>query len=246
MVEFGLKLSKDYSNKYGAQISNTLSQRDVPMLTKSMIPILLNNNISAISIGVNGGSAPAAVPSIFKWQYDSSPNNTIIGMVHPGGYGGVDLSDTVYLPQFDHALVMAWNADNAGPPNEQMVVKWYNQTRYNFPNASVIKASSFTEFVDVLKSERYKDVYDALPVYKGEIGDAWNFGIQADPYKIAAHRIAQDLRGKCLRDGKCNVDDGNFYNFSRLLLKNGEHTVNCLLYVEYFFFLEIWFSVTSI
>ena len=139
LAEFGLKLSRDYSIKYGVPISNTLSQRDVPMMTKSMIPILLKNNVSAISIGVNGGSAPAAVPAIFKWRYDNDSGSTIIGMQHPGSYGGVKLSDTIYLPNFDHALVMAWNGDNAGPPPVHTVVSWYNKTRYNFPNATLLQ-----------------------------------------------------------------------------------------------------------
>ena len=100
---------------------------------------------------------------------------------------------------------MDWNGDNAGPPSVEQVINAYNKTSYNFPNATNIHKSSFTET-------------------KGEIGDSWNFGIQSDPYKIAAHRIAQRMRTKCLQSMKCNLDDKNFYNFSRLLFKNGECT----------------------
>merc|ERR1711923_608342 len=45
MLEFGLKLSRDLSHQYNAPISHIISQRDVPGLTRSMIPILLKNNI---------------------------------------------------------------------------------------------------------------------------------------------------------------------------------------------------------
>ena len=56
------------------------------------------------------------------------------------------------------------------------------------------------------------------------IGDTWGYGIQSDPYKTAAHRNAQYLRAKCLEEWNCTTQSPYFYNFSRLLLKNGEHT----------------------
>lgn len=88
MLEFGLKLSSDLSKQYGAPLSTIISQRDVPMMTRSMIPILTENNITAISVGVNMGSSPPDVPRIFKWK-DSQSNTSMITMVNPGGYGGV-------------------------------------------------------------------------------------------------------------------------------------------------------------
>ena len=88
MLEFGLKLSSDLSKQYGAPISTIISQRDVPSMTRSVIPVLVKNNITAISIGVNMGSAPPAVPKIFKWK-DIKSNKSIITMVNPGGYGSV-------------------------------------------------------------------------------------------------------------------------------------------------------------
>lgn len=226
MIEFGLQLSRDCSHRFGAPVSNTLSQRDVPGVTKSVIPILKRNNVSAISIGVNGGSAPPGGGyNMFRWKYDEELEDSILTLVHPGSYGGVTLKDTVYLEHFEHALVMAWNADNAGPPPVSKVLDWYNQTAFNFPNAEVF-ASSFTEFVDILKDT--PSVHGTLPVVEGEMGDSWSFGIQSDPYKLAAHRIAQRHRSECIQSGKCSLDDSNFYNFSRLLLKNGEHTVGII------------------
>lgn len=37
-------------------------------------------------------------------------------------------------------------------------------------------------------------------------------------------RIAQTLRRECLASGECDLSDYRVWNFSRLLLKNGEHT----------------------
>merc|ERR1712176_1505921 len=62
------------------------------------------------------------------------------------------------------------------------------------------------------------------PIIDGEIGDTWIHGMQSDPWKNAINRAAQRQRTKCLKSGGCSYESGAFYNFSRLLLKNGEHT----------------------
>jgi hypothetical protein len=36
--------------------------------------------------------------------------------------------------------------------------------------------------------------------------------------------VAQQLRAECLGSGACDINDVRIFNFSRLLLKNGEHT----------------------
>ena len=49
-------------------------QRDVPGMTRNAIPILTDEGVQAITIGVNGGSAPPGVPknTPFIWR-DSPP-----------------------------------------------------------------------------------------------------------------------------------------------------------------------------
>ena len=37
-----------------------------------------------MSVGVNSGTSPPAVPKIFRWQFD--PNNEVVAMWHPGMY----------------------------------------------------------------------------------------------------------------------------------------------------------------
>lgn len=68
------------------------------------------------------------------------------------------------------------------------------------------------------------DVVDSLPVVEDEIGDTWTHGIQSDPWKTAVNRVAQRQRAQCLKSGQCSLNSIALYNFSRLLLKNGEHT----------------------
>eukprot|EP00483_Globobulimina_turgida_P013523 UN13548 len=56
------------------------------------------------------------------------------------------------------------------------------------------------------------------------MGDTWSWGISSDPWKNTAFRIAMRKRAQCLESNLCSYDSASFYNFSRLLLKNGEHT----------------------
>eukprot|EP01083_Nonionella_stella_P103862 297095_1 len=219
MLEFGLKLSRDLSIKHNTTISHILSQRDVPGLTRSIIPILSRNNITGVSIGVNGGSAPPDVPSIFRWN-DPQSNQTIIGLWNAGGYGSVSNSP-VFMNGFNEALVFAWKGDNAGPPTPTEAESFYNQTKQQFPNANIL-SSSITNFVNaLLKNEK---AVHTLPIIDAEIGDTWVHGVQSDPWKTSINRAAQRERTKCLQFGGCTYDSVAFYNFSRLLLKNGEHT----------------------
>jgi len=67
-------------------------------------------------------------------------------------------------------------------------------------------------------------IVDALPVYHQEMGDTWIYGVPSDPLKLSKFRAAQRLRGRCLMEKKCSLESDTFFNFSRFLLKNGEHT----------------------
>lgn len=60
-------MSRDLDSQFGTSNSMTMSQRDVPGMTRGMIPILAQNGVKAVSVGVNGASAPPGVPSIFIW-----------------------------------------------------------------------------------------------------------------------------------------------------------------------------------
>jgi hypothetical protein len=63
----------------------TRLQRDVPGMTRNAIPILTDEGVQAITIGVNGGSAPPGVPknTPFIWR-DRPSGKEIITAVHPG------------------------------------------------------------------------------------------------------------------------------------------------------------------
>eukprot|EP00943_MAST-04B_sp_MAST-4B-sp1_P001592 g1592.t1 len=72
---------------FGHAKRKTLSQRDVPGLTRAAIPLLRKRGIEAVSVGENAQCAPSAVPPIFVWK-DNATNTSLIAMFHALGYGG--------------------------------------------------------------------------------------------------------------------------------------------------------------
>ena len=70
-----------------------MSQRDVPGLTRNAIPILASEGVRVLSVGVNGGSAPPAVPFNTPFWWRDEPSSTqLLAFWHPGEHkveGGV-------------------------------------------------------------------------------------------------------------------------------------------------------------
>lgn len=60
-------------------------QRDVPGFTRNAIPILTAEGVRAVTIGVNGGSAPPGVPknTPFIWR-DEASGTELVTVLHPG------------------------------------------------------------------------------------------------------------------------------------------------------------------
>ena len=220
LAEFGFQLTHDLDDQLNRNRTMTMSQRDVPGLTRAMIPIMAKHGVEALTVGVNGASMPPAVPSAFVWK-DTTSDKEILAMWHPHGYGGslgVGLQSMVIVPGMPYALAFAIRGDNTGPPSEREVFENYAKLHELFPQANVV-ASDYEEFVRHLKD--YKHL---LPVYTEEIGDTWIHGTASDPPKTAQFRTIQRARTQCMYDGQCKLSDNRFYNFSRLLLKYGEHT----------------------
>ena len=53
----------------------------IAAMTQGIIPILQEEGVAAISVGVNTVTAPPAVPPIFTWKFQ---NSSVIGIWHPG------------------------------------------------------------------------------------------------------------------------------------------------------------------
>lgn len=220
LADFGFKVTRLLDSMFGKEPTITMSQRDVPGTTSSIIPILARNGVKAITVGVNTACMPPAIPSAFVWE-DPYSGIDIIGMWHPHGYGGmrgISLESMVIVPGMQQALAFAIRRDNSGPPSADEVVKNYATLKQLFPQAKVI-ASGYDPFVNQLTAFRSQ-----LPVYRGEIGDTWIHGIPSDPWKTAQTREVMRLRSDCISTGQCTLDDPRFFSFSGMLIKNGEHT----------------------
>jgi hypothetical protein len=73
-----------------------MTQRDVPGATRGIVPLLEANGVRAYAGGVNTASLPPDVPRAFVWR-DMPSGKEILAMVHPHGYGGIDVSDCVVV-----------------------------------------------------------------------------------------------------------------------------------------------------
>ena len=84
LIDAGLALTRQLDARFGLANKTTLSQRDVPGMTRALIPQLKRNGVTAISIGANGGSSPPQVPPCFVW-HDPTSNESIFGWerAHP-------------------------------------------------------------------------------------------------------------------------------------------------------------------
>jgi len=108
-IQVAVGLTHRLDNMFSKQNTITMSQRDVPGMTSAIIRPLRDNGVEAITVGVNEASMPPDVPTVFRW-YDSTSNDTIVAMWHPGGYGGtkhVSLDSMVVVPGMTHALAFA-------------------------------------------------------------------------------------------------------------------------------------------
>lgn len=68
----------------------TLSQRDVPGITRGAVPILARNGVPYISIGTNNGPyKPIGIPNAFVWKDNTTQSEALVTW-HSFGYGSVD------------------------------------------------------------------------------------------------------------------------------------------------------------
>ena len=54
--------------------------------------------------------------------------------------------------------------------------------------------------------------------------NSWIYGAGSDPIKTSEWILLQRLHALCVNNATCDHDSTEFKNFTRLLLKGGEHT----------------------
>jgi hypothetical protein len=219
MLAFGVQMAHDLDRRFhNGTLRRVVSQRDVPGMTRSTIPIWRRNGIDMITVGVNGGSAPPAVPRQFVWR-DPVSNQSILATWHPSGYGGHTVADFAVAPGTGHVLAPCFRGDNAGPPSALEVISTFQLVRAEVPASARIYASTWEAFATQLDNSRAQ-----LPVIESEIGDTWIHGAQADPVRQAKFRAAMRARTACEQRGQCDTHEPRYNNFSRILIKAAEHT----------------------
>jgi hypothetical protein len=229
LFEYSLSIATDLDKRFGFPPKNTLSQRDVPGMTRGVVPLLVANNANAVSVGVNDMSCPPSVPRAFVWK-DEESGTDVIALWHSGGYpsnpgpdaahaNGLSRGNCVTIRGFRQALCWAFRTDNSGPPEDiNEVLSMFQITRAQFPGAVVV-GSTFDNFISELLPFKSN-----LPVFTQEIGDVWVQGIASDPFKMAQYRTIARARAACIESGKCSIDDPVLKNMSRWLIKPPEHT----------------------
>ena len=219
----GVQLVHALDDRFAQPRKATMSQRDVPGTTRAVIPVLAAANVTAFSIGVNGASTPPFTPRAFVWR-DAQSGASMPMMVHPYGYGDIGVEDAVVAPGLAHAMVFAWRGDNAGPPmSTQEIEGNFAQVRREFPGAAVF-SSTLDNFTQHLVGNA--GVLAQLPVVTSELGDTWLHGAASEPVRAAFFKRASALRAQCVASGtpQCAPGDAVLANFTRFLLKCGEHT----------------------
>eukprot|EP01114_Cavostelium_apophysatum_P014791 TRINITY_DN3921_c0_g1_i1.p1 TRINITY_DN3921_c0_g1~~TRINITY_DN3921_c0_g1_i1.p1 ORF type:complete len:770 (+),score=169.72 TRINITY_DN3921_c0_g1_i1:47-2311(+) len=227
LFESALEVARSLDLKYhGKNKTMTMSQRDVPGMTRSVIPLLRKKGVEAITVGVNAATAPPSLidsvgPGLnpFVWK-DPQSGESVIAMWHPNGYGGINVTDCVLFPGFKHALAPAFRTDNHGPPGEDEVVQNFAILQAQFPNAQIL-ASTWDQFVELLLPIKSK-----FQVVSEEVGDTWVYGIPSDPLKAAQFRAISRVRSACLQTPVCQEikNTSQWRNFDLLLMKVAEHT----------------------
>jgi hypothetical protein len=180
VIDFSFKLARDLADELGVPRPTVLSLRDVPGTTRALVPVLVRNNISAISIGVNDAAPNADMPNPGIWA-DPATNTSVLYMqtgpgicypwppgpdpLHPGGLG---VPSCVVGPGLRHAMCWVFRVDNAGPPESvDEVLSAFSISRWQFPGAQVW-ASTFENFTQHLAAPA---VVASLNVSTKEPGD---------------------------------------------------------------------------
>jgi hypothetical protein len=210
MVQFGVNMTHALDDLLGVPRKRVLANRDVPGLTRSLIPVLSAVGVRAINIAPNAQMAPSNVPPAFVWKDSGSGGgggngSSLFGVKDPSNQemltlfwdgwnygipgqpsGGCNMICYQTFPGCDTAVYFDWRGEDSGPNVDSAadVLKLYAEARAQYPGAEVV-AGGLEDIVSALLKPA---AYAALPRLTGEIGDTWSFGIQSDPKKT------QDLR----------------------------------------------------
>lgn len=169
LFEYGIGISKKLDERFGKK-TIAAKMTDVPGHTIGMVPILKENGVNFLHIGVNPATPLPPVPSIFKWKLHGSE----ITVMYQGDYGEVEDCG-------DFIVYFAHTNDNMGPQSVDEIKEIYEQLRLKYPNYS-LRAATLNDVAERLALQR------DLPVVENEIGDSWIHGAATDPQKLSRYK----------------------------------------------------------
>lgn len=221
LIKAGLLHTFALDAKHGQPRKRTLSQRDVPGVTRGAIPLLRSMGIDTVSVGQNTGSPQPSQHPCFIWR-DAASNTSVFGL-HVNGYGDVHSGPACAGYGMEHQLVYNFNGDNTGPSTAAQYGDVWKDFAATYPNAQIY-ASTFDNFTQHLQA-----VATRLPVLEHEVGDSWIYGVASDPQKVSRMRVINRIYAQVDSQtpggiGAALASDPVLRNATRFALKGGEHT----------------------
>lgn len=197
-------------DKISGKTTVAAKMTDVPGHTAAIVPILNQNGIKLLHIGVNETSSVPIVPETFLWKYGGGE----IVVIYSGNYGGGLYQNEL----IEEKLYFAHTGDNHGPVSKQNAADNFERLQKEHPEYEII-ASGLDPIANKLWSIRHK-----LPVVTCEIGDTWIHGSASDPYKSAGLRELISLKNKWLDDGSLKRGTPEYERLADSILCIAEHT----------------------
>lgn len=210
MIAGALGFSADLDARFGRKTIGA-KMTDVPGHTRGIIAPLQAAGVRMLDIGINAASVPPDVPDAFLWR--DAEGNSLAMIYHRHDYGSV-----IRIPGSDLAVSVEVRNDNSGPHTPEEIKAIYAKLRAQFPDAKV-EASTLSDVAAAMEPYRAQ-----LPVFTGEIGDTWIYGIPSDPTKVARYREVARLRQQWIAERHFAVGDATDRQLLRRLLLAVEHT----------------------
>lgn len=209
MIAGALSLSQSLDRRFGRTTTGA-KMTDVPGHTRGIIAPLAANGVKFLDIGGNSACTPAELPPIFLWK---NPSGASLPVMQHRNYGA-----TAEVPGSDLAIDIEVRDDNSGPHTPAEIAAIYSDLGHRYPNAEIAAAnlSDIANAVDPFRRQ--------LPVFTGEVGDTWIYGIASDPLKVARYREVSRLRSSWLAQGKFHAGDATDLALLRHVLLEPEHT----------------------
>lgn len=108
-AQLAIDVTHDLDRMFGVGTKTVMSQRDVPGMTRGVLPVLRQAGVRAISVGSNGGSTPPDVPRVFMWR-DNVTDTDMLTLYLTGGRCVCPFSDIVLCFIRILELITCWQA----------------------------------------------------------------------------------------------------------------------------------------